>query len=355
MKKRKIKLIPFLFSAVVAAAFFYFVIRGVFLFFWRFDLFTPKHWQLILTRWKSGWVLHKPKEIIFLISLLLLIPGYFLTCFLVYIFPLKKVLLSPITYLKNKKREKLESQSLAAALGPAEKKMPAKQPKKKAPTNKPPSEKQAAINHLRGMKAPGTAAAPSSPGAAGAQGATNDPATRFELWNKLAKELEAAKIFILRHMKINSFSINITAITQEGVFLLCEGPEQSADWETNENATPAVWKSEKGEIPSPLRPMIETKKALTKYFAEKNRKYANLGINCCLILDHGSIKNTDTLLSFLENEDISVLRMGICKTDALPDSNALVSFIKSQGVSSPEINDAVAVAILDLSGAEGGK
>ena len=105
MKKRKIKLIPFLFSAVVAAAFFYFVIRGVFLFFWRFDLFTPKHWQLILTRWKSGWVLHKPKEIIFLISLLLLIPGYFLTCFLVYIFPLKKVLLSPITYLKKKERK----------------------------------------------------------------------------------------------------------------------------------------------------------------------------------------------------------------------------------------------------------
>ena len=355
MKKRKIRLIPFLFSAAVAAVFFYFVVRGAFLWAWRFDLISPKHWHHILVRWRSGWVLHTSKEIVFFVSVLLLIPGYLLTCFLIYIFPLKKILLSPLTFLKNKKKARLQSKSLAAALGPADKKLPVKQPKKKEPSNKPLSKKQAAINHLRGMKAPGEAAAPSSAGgASGPQATANDPATRFDLWNKLAQELESAKIFILRHMKINSFPINITAITQEGVFLLCEGPEQSADWETNENASPAVWKSAKGEIPSPLRPMIETKNAMVRYFEEKNPEYAHLGINCCLILDHGNITNTDTLLSFLENEDISVLRMGICKTEALPDSKALVSFIKSQGVSSPEINDAVAVAILDLSG-EGGR
>ena len=156
-------------------------------------------------------------------------------------------------------------------------------------------------------------------------------------------------------MKIKSFPVNILAITQEGLFLLCEGPDTGANWEVREDADPAVWKTTEGDIPSPLRPMLEARQALQNYFESEMPQYSDLGINCCMILDHGNIINTDELLKSLEEWDISVLRMGICKTSALPDTNALIEYIKSQPVSSQALNDEMAVAILDLMETENGE
>ena len=350
MKKGKIRLIPLLFSAVIAGVLFYIVVRNAFSFFWGFDLLSQRHWNHILKKWQGGWVLRKPKEVLFFISLLLLLPGYFFTWFVVYVFPLKKVLLAPKTFLDNRKKAKLQEQSLAAALGPADKKLPQKTTEKKAP--KPYTQKQAAIDHLRGKKVPEAMAATGS-SAAEKPAVVNEAAVRFDLWQKLADKLEAAKISTLRHMQIHSFTVNLLAITAESVFLLCEGPEEGSQWEVNENTSPAIWKTENGEIPSPLRKMLNAKTIFEQYFKENFitdgiPKYQDLSINCCMILDHGNITNPDTLLEFLDKENISVLKMGSCKTAALPDTDALISFISSQGVSSSETNDAIAIAILDL-------
>lgn len=83
-------------------------------------------------------------------------------------------------------------------------------------------------------------------------------------------------------------------------------------------------------------------------------QYAGLDVNCCMILDHGNVTNPDELLKYLEAWDISVLRMGSCQTASLPDTHALIEYIKSQPVSSQTLNDAVAVAILDLMETENG-
>ena len=182
----------------------------------------------------------------------------------------------------------------------------------------------------------------------------DEAVARFDLWEKLAHSLEAEKIFILRQMKIKNFPVNIFAITQEGVFLLCEGPAAGHSWEIDEAANPPVWKTETAPIPSPLRPLVESKAVLQKYFAEKMPQYAGLDVNCCMILDHGNVTNPDELLKYLETWDISVLRMGSCQTTSLPDTHALTEYIKSQPASSQALNDAVAVAILDLMETENG-
>lgn len=83
-------------------------------------------------------------------------------------------------------------------------------------------------------------------------------------------------------------------------------------------------------------------------------QYAGLDVNCCMILDHGNVTNPDELLKYLETWDISVLRMGSCQTTSLPDTHALTEYIKSQPASSQALNDAVAVAILDLMETENG-
>ena len=68
-----------------------------------------------------------------------------------------------------------------------------------------------------------------------------------------------------------------------------------------------------------------------------------------MIFDYGELKNVSDLMPILESQDISVLRMGDAfKTQSLPDSGALIEYIKSLPPSSQETNDAVAVAILDL-------
>lgn len=355
MKKGKIHLIPLLFSAMVAAVLFYVIARQGFLYFWKFDLLSERHWQHIIEKWKDGWTLRKPKEVMFFLGLLFLLPSYFGVWLLVYIFPLKKILLSPKTFFDNRRKAKLQAQSLAAALGPANKQELLAAKKDSDKVIKISSQKLHQIDHLRGKGATGhneddtahhtkQTAAPKA----------NDVVSRFELWENLANGLESKKIFILRHMKIKSIPVNTFAITQEGLFLLFEGPEEGENWEVCENVSPAVWKTEKGSIPSPLRTMVEAKNVLYEYLANETPLYSNLGINCCMILDHGNVTNPEEMLKYLEKWDISVLRMGTCKTSTLPDTNALIEYIKSQPEASQTLKDAIAVAILDLMEADNG-
>lgn len=368
MKKGKIHFIRLLFSAVVGAVLFYIIARGIFLFFWNFDLISERHWTHIWNKWQGGWVIRKPKEVLFFIAVLLLIPGFLLTWLSVYVFPWLKFFRLPLTYFEKKKKERLQAQSLAAAVGPADKQK-ALSSKKKEPEKviKISAEKLQHIDQLRGKKAgvqhaitansaaveDGAAAA--RPRTEGKMPSKEDEAVaRFDLWEKLAHSLEAEKIFILRQMKIKNFPVNTFAITQEGIFLLCEGPAPGHSWEIDEAANPPVWKTETAPIPSPLRPLVESKAVLKKYFAEKMPQYAGLDINCCMILDHGKVTNPDELLKYLETWDISVLRMGSCQTTSLPDTHALTEYIKSQPASSQALNDAVAVAILDLMETENG-
>ena len=354
MKKGKIRLIPLLFSAVIAAALFFVIARSIFSYCWGFDLISYRHWNHIIEKWKSGWVLHKPKEVMFFIGLLLLLPGYFGTLFLVYVFPLKKILLFPKTFFENRKKAKLQAQSIAAALGPANRQEALAAKKEPEKTIKISSQKLHHIDQLRGKGATAGHTEKSSSVQTNASSA-DQAAIRFDLWEKLANTLESRKIFILRQMKIGTFSVNLFAITQESLFLLCEGPDEGENWEVDEDASPAVWKTENGAIPSPLRPMVKAKATLQKYFQQEMPEYAGLNSNCCMILDHGNVLNTDTLLGQLEKWDISVLRMGSCKTASLPDTNALIEYIKSQPASSQTLNDAVAVAILDLMETESGE
>lgn len=351
MKKRKIRLFSLLFSAIIAAVVFFYAAKWVFQAGWGFNLSSPRHWEHILKQWQKGWVIHKPREVFFFIALLLLIPGYIGTWLAFYVLPLKKILLLPKTYFEKKKKAALQAKSLAAALGPENRQEILAAKKGSGKVIKISSEKLHHIDHLRGK---GNQAAQPSPSASPAASASPETvqqtaaAARFDLWNGLAKDLEGEHIAILRQMKIQSFPVNIFAITKESLFLLCEGPATGESWEVAESTSHGIWKTESGEIPSPLRPMVKAKNVLRQYFAKEMPEYADLNVNCCMILDHGNITNTDDLLKSLEEWDISVLRMGSCKTKSLPDTRALIEYIKSQPTSSKKQNDAVAVAILDL-------
>lgn len=369
MKKGKIHFIRLLFSAVVAAALFYLIARGIFLFFWNFDLISERHWTHIWNKWQGGWVIRKPKEILFFIAVLLLIPGFLFSWICAYLFPWKKFFRLPLTYLENRKKERLQAQSLAAALGPTDVQQKPKAKKEPEKVIKISAQKLSQIDHLRGKKTVGHRAPQTQQPVPNAAVPTTAPTNaqprviskedeavaRFNLWENLAKSLEAQKIFILRQMKVKNFPVNTLAITQEGIFLLCEGPAEGKTWEVHEELNPPVWITENGEIPSPLRPLVTAKTLLENYFATKMPQYAHISVNCCMILDHANVTNTDTLLKNLEEWDISVLRMGTCQTTSLPDTHALIEYIKTQPVSTQTFNDAVAVAILDLMETENGQ
>lgn len=361
MKKSKIHIACLLFSAVLSAAVFYIAARCFFMFFWNFDLLSDRHWSHILEKWKDGWIIRKPKEVLFVIALLLLLPAYLFSWFLAYIFPWKKFFLFPVNYYEKRKKAKLQAQSLAAAAGPADKTAALAAKKDPSKALKLPAEKLKEIDRLRGKAAthiPAAAAshAPEAPleKPAGTP-APKGPATmeeeavaRFNLWTKLAEALESRNIFIFREMKIGEYQVNIFAVTGEGLFMLCEGPALGNEWEVNENSETPSWKMDKGILASPLRPLIKARDTLKNYLAKEMPNYAGLSVNACLILDHGDITNADDMLPFLEEWDISVLRMGACRTASLPDTTALIEYIKAQPVSTQALNDAVAIAILDL-------
>lgn len=361
MKKSKIHITCLLFSAVLSAVVFYIAAHWFFMFFWNFDLLSNKHWSHILGKWQDGWTIRKPKEVLFVIALLLLLPGYLFSWFLAYVLPWKKIFLFPVNYYEKRKKAKLQAQSLAAALGPADKAAALAAKKDPSKVIKLPAEKLKEIDRLRGKAATHVPApaphsaetpaqSPASAGTAPRESVTmeEEAVSRFELWKKLAEALEAQNIFIFREMKIGDYQVNIFAVTSEGLFLLCEGPALGNEWEVDENGDMPSWKMEKGLLASPLRPLVKARDALKNYLVKEMPHYAGLAVNACLILDHGNITNPDEMLPLLEEWDISVLRMGTCRTASLPDTTALIEYIKAQPVSTQALNDAVAIAILDL-------
>ena len=336
-------------TALIAAVFFFVATHRFFLHLWHCDLIRAKHWRHIWNKWQNGWVIQTPKELAFFGALLLIVPLYFAVLRL-----FRALLNAPVVWWKQKKQEHLLEKSIAAAKGPEDKTPKSKKEAQKV--IKMTSNEFKHIEQLRGKKSPVQHAieahgdTPDSAASTRAVAPNVSPAaTRFDLWEALAKQFEAKHIFVLRRMKIGSHSVNTIAITREGLFLLFEPPETGTVWTPDENAVPPVWRSEAGVVPSPLSEMIQSRDALREYFARNMPQMTDIPVYCCMIFDYGELKNVSDLMPILESQDISVLRMGDAfKTQSLPDSGALIEYIKSLPPSSQETNDAVAVAILDL-------
>ena len=344
MKKEKINPAFLLFSAVLTAILFYFSSKAFFEHFWGFNLFSAKHWQHIAGKWQNGWVLHTTKEYLFFTALIASIPGYFIACFFVHEILRKSALLNPLNLYRNHRKKILKERSLAAATGALP--IHEKTPKNEERTIRVSSQKMGQINLLRGKKS--SVAASPSVSKTEPKGTSDRTAEQFDIWEKMAQKLEQGNAFVLRQMNIASVSFNLVAITQNALFLICEGPDNGSVWETAEDASPAVWKTENGSIPSPLSGLLNAKEILQDYLAKNLSEYPEISVNCCMILDHGHISNMDKLLPFLEDNNLSILKTGTCKTEALPDSDALTRLINAQPAPSQEMNDAIAVAILDL-------
>lgn len=368
MKKGKLHIPCLLFSFILSAVIFHIAAGFFFRFFWNFDIFSSRHWGLIQAQWERGYNFNKPKEIMFFAAIVLSIPSYLFFWFLTYIFPWNRFFFFPVNYWKKRKKEKLLAKSIAAATGPglSEPVTKKKEPQKVKP---PPSDKMKEIDRLRGKGTSGhSAPVPQSQHpqeastghlpqqTASSQTVSDSELTeadealaRVEYWEELVETLEAANLFVFREMKIGAFVINTLVVTGDGIFFLCEGPVEGKTWEINEKANPPSWKLQDGSILlSPLRPMINARDKMRDYIEKEMPEYNHVSVNACMIVDHGNILNTNDLLRNLENWDVSVLRMGTCKTEILPDTTALIGYIKSQTPSTQEMNDAVAIAILDL-------
>lgn len=394
MPKGKINLTCLLFSCALSLFLYILAARAFFIAGWNFDILMKNHWLFAWQKWQAGWVIQTPKEIIYFTSLVLLIPGWLLTWLLMYLLPWKKILGFPILLWQKKKKEKLIQKSIEAAKGPAnmqEALAVKKAPKEQIKPIRISPDKAKEIDRLRGKRSTPTPMA--SPQSAQQQEGTffqeeavggfsesgyseqgnfieqgtstsvqkkegptleEQALQRVQLWNGLAETLEKANVFIFREMKINSYPTNIIAVTQESVFILSEGPAVGEEWTIAEDEQIPVWRVGKDSISSPLRPLVKARDDLKKYIEEELPQQASLAVNACLILDHGNITNPPDLITKLETWDISVLRMGTSSVEALPGTNALIEYIKSQPASTQEVNDAVAVAILDLMEADFG-
>lgn len=360
MKKGKINLSRLLFSGLAAFLLLSWCARFSFKIFWNFNVFSARHWQLIWNKWNSGWIVTKPGEIAFLLTVILL-PALFLIAWIIcYRIRWKNIVLFPFALLEKRKKKALLKKSLAAAAGPT--------PDLKLPVAAKPAVKKSLpkeLNRLRGTPQVSAVSKDRSvPSSGGGQQLSsnsseirqeNEAVSRAKLWDQLAEKLEQAGIFIFREMKIKNCQTNILAVSQESLYLLCEGPAEGNVWTVDEKSDRPRWTTEKNVVlPSPLRPLISGRDEIKRYIAENIPAYAALDVNCCLFLDHGTIANVPDMLSFLEEVDLSVLRLGSCKSTELPDTNALIEYIKSQTKSDQALNDAVAVAILDLMEADHG-
>lgn len=383
MKKGRLHLTCLLFSGILSLVVYFFLMRAVFIAGWNFHIDRYDHWLFAWRKWNAGWVIKNPREILYFTLLVLLIPGWLFTWTITYILPWKKILGWPMSVWKERKKRKLLQKSIEAAKGPAA--LPEALAAKKTPKEHPKGlrispDKVKEIDKLRGRKTSGMPApAPRSPApeqprsnvfSSGNEAGTfaeggnfieagtpvvrtgptreEQALERVRLWEGISEALERNNVFIFREMKIHGYATNIIAVTAESVFILSEGPAVGEKWLVAEEETIPVWKVGKDAIASPLRPLVKARDDMKEYLEKEQPACADMTVNACLILDHGNIENPKELIETLETWDISVLKMGTCTTEMLPGTSALMEYIKSQPPSSQEINDAVAVAILDL-------
>ena len=309
--------------------------------FWKFDPFLAKHWNLIWRKWNAGWVVSKNTEYVFLLSLLALPFIAAAVWFLFYKTNWSKLLKAPLEPLQKRKKKALEKKSLEAALGSPEK-------LKKAPAPKHAVRKMPEkLVRLRGMQTTPKQHADNAPAAGGSPQSASAGLTGAQIWEHLAQTLESSGTFILREMTLNSCRVNLLAVTQNGLFMLCSGPEDGNVWTVDENKH--VWTTEQGTaLPSPLQMLINGRNELKKLIAASSPDYETTAINCCLVLDHGKISNANDMLNYLSNADLSVLRAGGCAMSELPETGALIEYIRSMPKADRALNDAVAVAVLGL-------
>lgn len=323
-------------ATIIVTAFAYLLFKN---FFGGFNIFEPRHWAKLYDRWETGWIFSTPREYAFITSILLypivlVVASWFLNK--KFCEPKKEKVKKVDQKQLDRQRKKMERDLL--------KKKSAQPAKAKIPTN---------LSNLRGIGG----AAQSNNSATTQHQETNTSANKapvseqspLDLWSKLSDDMEKQGIFVLKEMSVAGISVNLTVVTQSNVFFILSGPTKGSVWETFDEFSPSVWVTETSErIPSPIQKMVELKNAFSNFLKSRNNKFSNLEVGCCMLLDHGEIKNIPEMLSYIEKVDVSVLRMGNCKSMDLPDSNALIEYIKSLPQSDQETNDAVAIAILDM-------
>lgn len=346
MKLKNLKILRLIISGLTAFAATGMVARAYFLHFWKFDLFLTKHWNLIWRKWNAGWIVSKNTEYVFLISLLALPLIAAAVWFLFYRTRWQKLLKMPLEPLQKRKKKELEKKSLEAARGDPEK-------LKKAPAPKHTARKlPEKLVRLRGMQSTLKQRADSASAAAGGNARLTDTVlTGPQIWDNLVQTLESSGVFVLREMTLTACRVNLLAVTQDGLFMLCSGPEDGNTWTVDENRH--VWTTEQGTVlPSPLQMLIKGRDELKNLISADSPAYKNIAINCCLLLDHGKITNVDNMLNYLTTVDLSVLRTGSCNMSELPDTDALIEYIRSMPKADRALNDAVAVAVLSLMNTE---
>ncbi len=370
--KKKFSFSALIFSALISAVVCFLLFRIYFLTGWKFDLLKPKHWEFAANKWKAGWVMNTAKEMMFFGGFVAVIPVWICLWVAAYVLPLKKIFTFPADVLKKRKAEKLLKKSIEAAKGPADIQaaLAAKKPKRKDGAAKPKiaPEEMSKIDRLRGKAVHAQPAAATTgtfgdasfndapqtvdqSAASAATPAEPSPERRLQaihMWDDLIEALEKNNIFIFREMKIGRYETNLIAVTEEGVFIMAQGPQIGENWFVSENEAPPVWREGRDALASPLRSITEARNKLRDTLAKDFPQYAGLAVNACLVMDYGGILNPNDLLEKLEEWDVSVLRTGSCKTVDLPDVSALISYIKSQTPSTQELNDAVADVILTL-------
>lgn len=324
-------------ATIVVTAFAYLLFKNVF---GGFDIFNLNHWAKVYDKWETGWIFSTSREYAFIISILLYPIAIVLACFLLN----KKFSEPPKEKIKKVDQKQLDAQRKKMEQDLIKKK--SAQPSK----TKIPSQ----LSNLRGIGTRIQASASANQSQQNSNtnldaNATSQNISPIDLWTKLASDMERQGIFVLKEMNIAGTPVDLTVVTEANVFLIISGPTSGSSWQTFDEFSPSVWVTETGEkIPSPISKMVEIKNAFSNFLKSRNNQYSNLEVGCCMLLDHGEVKNIPEMLSYIEKVDVSVLRMGSCKSTDLPDSSALIEYIKSLPQSNQETNDAVAIAILDM-------
>lgn len=125
MKKKKVKGFRLIFSGLLASVLCLFLARHFMIFFWKFNIFSPKQWQVIATYWNSYGVISKGIDYLFFFTLFAVCLSQIFLWIFFYHMDFRGLLNKPLIYLMNHELRKYENQNTHIKLknmAPTEKK-----------------------------------------------------------------------------------------------------------------------------------------------------------------------------------------------------------------------------------------
>ncbi|MGD9638021.1 MAG: hypothetical protein AB7U85_03055 [Alphaproteobacteria bacterium] len=332
---------------------------------WDFNPLNSSDWAELSQKWQSGWIIKETNDILFAVSLFLIIPLWLLG--VVFCYMINKRIKKSSLFVKKEKTD--------VYIAPIKTNGPKRPPALISKKNKASAEPlPAAVSNLR---KPSVSSAPQQPMDSAVmieEESSLLPSSHVEPlvpemnideefnleeeaipepdWDDLAAILHDYAVscgyIAFSSMPIGNHIVDLVLISPQSIYLICltpKGKEWIAD-EDSFNNEPPIWFSEENFSPSPSFGVLQAKESLTPILANLIPEDYPINIEAVVALGYGSILNSENMIEIWQKLGVNVGSFATGFSGGINNIDNIITDISSSPKIAEGILDLISLAIV---------